>query len=172
MFIENEIECVRESIYNNFIKIINFAEIDKIQLFIDCKPFFFMPEAEKLLSQVMTSLDTIDKDDRNCIELFQCLTQLANEDPKGDNKYGKPSRALAVLAVEKQINFVKNKVKNLEVNLKLWSLFCDPSSNEFSQEVFDVCFDDILDNIRQSIQLNLKNEKLLLVILKFIEKDL
>lgn len=170
MFIENEIECVRESIYNNFIKIINFAEIDKIHLFIDCKPFFFMPEAEKLLSQVMTSLDTIDKDDRNCIELFQCLTQLANEDPKGDNKYGKPSRALAVLAVEKQINFVKNKVKNLEVNLKLWSLFCDPSSNEFSQEVFDVCFDDILDNIRQSIQLNLKNEKLLLVILKFIEK--
>ena len=118
----------------------------------------------------MTSLDTIGDESTDCIELFQCLTQLANEDQKGEKNCGKPSRALAVLAVEKQINFVKNKVKNLEVNLKLWSLFCDPSSNEFSSEVVDVCFDDILDNVRNSIKDNLNNDRLIIVILKFVEK--
>ena len=171
MFTDSEVDCLRDSISVNFLKVITFSEIDKIQLFIDCKPLFFRPEAEKLVTQVMTSLDRVDEDEgTDCIELFQCLTQLANEDRKGEKNGGKPSRALAVLAVEKQINFVKNKVKNLEVNFKLWSLFCDPSSNEFSQEVFDVCFDDILENVRQSIHANMKNEKLLPVILKFIEK--
>lgn len=168
MIIENAKNCVRETIISYLFDILNCPEVDRISILIECKPLFYLPSLDKYLIQLLTMADSISNQpsDSTSFSFFECLTDIAND----ENKTKKVTKTIEVLAVEKQINFVKSKFESLSFNLKLWLKFCDPTSPTYSQEVSDVCFDVILDNVRNLFELTKPNEKQLLVLLKFIYK--
>ncbi|OHT12952.1 hypothetical protein TRFO_17008 [Tritrichomonas foetus] len=88
----------------------------------------------------------------------------------GKSENTQTSRALTIIAVEKQINFISQNSKNFEVLKTIWSQFCDPESTGFSAEISDIFFDDVLENIRNLISPLSKKDKPFLELLRFLIK--
>lgn len=135
----------------------------RCKFIVKCKPLFSIPEAEPLMSAILSS--KVDLDEGYGDELFSCYTTMSNTCKTLDKLV---NGALVILVdkmtKEAQRQFIEKNRRDFHILSLLWKTFFNCDSDKFNQEIYENIFGLALDCLADLLQ----NSMDVLPILEFL----